>query len=659
MPIIPCQTKITCEGIDTPFSNFSSEAPDLFDFRAFAWTFWNPNFPLPPDLTGRDTGDLPIYWAEGCQTVCVSLTSQEEANVCARRQSYLCGRGNEGGDGVVPALFSNAAQTCSAICASGAPFSYTVPAGWFTTTSQSLSDQIARTYACAIANAQMICLSNLSQGCRNVAYAEFIAVTRGTGPFVFTLIGGTLPPGLTLAQFDSTSALLSGTPTTAGNFTFQVRARNSSGQQTARTYTVAILGITNFASAPTVTKGSAYSFQLAASGGTPPYVFSVAAGALPAGLTLSATGLISGTPTTAGTSSFVLEIHDATTGGARCQLVASLVTQNNAVCPTILTSFAVGSGRLAAYAPLTGEILHPNKIYATDNTANQFRYYDADSVTLLGTIPFGGVGWSPQSAAYAPGTDKLFMTVDDFGLGSWYIQIVNTATNVLGATIVDGASGALYGYYGMRYVSPLSKVLMLGSNGGSADTDALELNPATNAFTRFSVTVAPGGPSIEIATELDYCPDNGRYYVGTYVNDNLRSFLRSFNATTHVQQSAVDFGTDRINGVCWIADVSRLYVYTRNTGSGLAKVHVYNVTTDTVETVINLGNFGLSTSSRYWPNKGVLALPCGDTKIHFVDPVANTELCSLSQITNVDSFAIAGDNLWISGFGAALMNVYH
>src|ERR1019366_3163248 len=48
------------------------------------------------------------------------------------------------------------------------------------------------------------------------------------------------------------------------------------------------------------------------SGGTLPLTWTLAAGTLPASITLnSATGLISGTPTTAGTSSFTIQVTDA------------------------------------------------------------------------------------------------------------------------------------------------------------------------------------------------------------------------------------------------------------------------------------------------------------------------------------------------------------
>jgi Peptidase A4 family/Putative Ig domain len=67
---------------------------------------------------------------------------------------------------------------------------------------------------------------------------------------------------------------------------------------------------------PSASAGSPYSATLAATGGTAPYVWSISAGSLPPGLSLSTTGTITGTPTTVGQTSFSVLVTDATPAAA-------------------------------------------------------------------------------------------------------------------------------------------------------------------------------------------------------------------------------------------------------------------------------------------------------------------------------------------------------
>ena len=64
-------------------------------------------------------------------------------------------------------------------------------------------------------------------------------------------------------------------------------------------------------SLPGGTVNTAYNQTLAATGGTTPYTWTVSSGSLPAGLSLSPAGVITGTPTTAATSSFTVKLTDA------------------------------------------------------------------------------------------------------------------------------------------------------------------------------------------------------------------------------------------------------------------------------------------------------------------------------------------------------------
>jgi hypothetical protein len=72
---------------------------------------------------------------------------------------------------------------------------------------------------------------------------------------------------------------------------------------------------------------TAYTFTLMAAGGTPPYQWTLTMGALPAGLSLSATGEISGTPTAPGMSTFTVQVEDAAaaTATASTQLTLSVI----------------------------------------------------------------------------------------------------------------------------------------------------------------------------------------------------------------------------------------------------------------------------------------------------------------------------------------------
>src|SRR5207244_2708274 len=102
-------------------------------------------------------------------------------------------------------------------------------------------------------------------------------------------------------------------PTTAVTPNFNVRVDDGSMQTAARPLSILInpptLSITT-TSLAAGTVGTAYSQTLTATGGTPPFGWSLSTGSLPLGLTLSAAGVISGTPTTAGTPSFTVRVDD-------------------------------------------------------------------------------------------------------------------------------------------------------------------------------------------------------------------------------------------------------------------------------------------------------------------------------------------------------------
>jgi hypothetical protein len=152
------------------------------------------------------------------------------------------------------------------------------------------------------------------------AYSHQFQGDGGCGPalpYQYKMLSGALPPGLSL----SSSGLISGTPTLGGGWSFwvQLSDQNPPSQSwcrpgsAEREFSITILSGLNInqnALNPQATfLNEPYSFQLTANGGGS-QVWSLKSGSLPAGLALNSNGLVTGTPTTTGDFSFVVQVTD-------------------------------------------------------------------------------------------------------------------------------------------------------------------------------------------------------------------------------------------------------------------------------------------------------------------------------------------------------------
>ncbi|NIL97535.1 MAG: peptidase S8, partial [Planctomycetales bacterium] len=144
------------------------------------------------------------------------------------------------------------------------------------------------------------------------AYSQTLTASGGTPPLTWALApaSGPLPDGLSL----DTGGVISGIPTAAGTFNFTVRVTDTNGVFGDRALSILINPALVIATTtlPQATVGGGYSQTLVATGGTLPLSWSLApaSGPLPAGLSLSTDGVISGTPTTAGTFNFTVRVTD-------------------------------------------------------------------------------------------------------------------------------------------------------------------------------------------------------------------------------------------------------------------------------------------------------------------------------------------------------------
>ena len=157
----------------------------------------------------------------------------------------------------------------------------------------------------------VIAPSSLPNATAYVAYNQTLTASGGTAPYTFTQVPGTAPPaGITIGSNGS----LTGTVTALGTTNFSVKVTDNNNVATQVNYSLQVVAptiIVSPASLPSGEQGNAYSQTLSASGGTAPYIYAVTTGTLPGGMTLSSAGVLSGTPTGNGTSTFTLTATDA------------------------------------------------------------------------------------------------------------------------------------------------------------------------------------------------------------------------------------------------------------------------------------------------------------------------------------------------------------
>jgi hypothetical protein len=204
--------------------------------------------------------------------------------------------------GALPAGFtlSSAGVVSGVNCAAGNgsfPFSVRITSSTGTVADFTGSAQFSVQMTAGPGTACSLTLAALpTTGTVGVAYSGTAAITGGTAPYTWAVTGGSLPTGLSL---NTSTGAVTGTPTVAGTYSFTIRGTDSIGAAGLTNYTVTIAPVITVSptSLANGLQNLSYSQTVTATGGTAPYTFTVSAGTLPTGLSLSPTGVLSGVPT--------------------------------------------------------------------------------------------------------------------------------------------------------------------------------------------------------------------------------------------------------------------------------------------------------------------------------------------------------------------------
>ena len=329
------------------------------------------------------------------------------------------------------------------------------------------------------------------------AYSVQLTGSGGISPYTWTVASGTLPPCLSM----STGGLITGTVTAACAGTYSpVFTMTDSGTPTKLTATVT-LNMT-IAAAPaiaftgtmpaTATYNVAYAGSAAAGGGAGTLTYSLAGGALPAGVALNAsTGAVAGTPTAAGTFNFTVKAADAY-GDSNTQaysVVVSYPAMSITTAATLPTGYVGSNYTTTTLAATGGAGLATNYTWAVTG----------GSLPVGLTLSTAGViSGKPSGTA---GTSTFTVTVTDtvasLSSNSTFTIVVDAGVSVTTATTLP------VGYAGSNYSQALAATGGSGTgytwavSGGSTLPAGLSLStvgvlsgkPTAAGTSTFSITV--------------------------------------------------------------------------------------------------------------------------------------------------------------------------
>ena len=367
-------------------------------------------------------------------------------------------------------------------------------------------------------------------GWTNTVYGDTLTESGGTSPFTWSVSSGSLPAGISL----SADGNLSGTPTATGTSSFTVKVTDANGQSATEAASISIsAGVsTTFSAPPSAAVGGAYSDTLSAAGGTAPYTWSVNAGTLPAGITLSSAGVLSGTPTTTGSYPFTVNVTDANKGVATASITLVVTAALTLTFPAP-PSGVVGTAYTDTFTATSGTTPYTFSISA--GTLPAGLTLNASTGVVSGTPTTAGISSFTVKVTDAKSATATFATSITILSSMLTLAMTSSAaTAAPGGTVtytITATNSGQVALTGATFTDALSNVLDDASYNGDASATAGSVSFASPNLT-WTGNLAVGAAATITFSVTVTSPDTG--------NKTLASTITSATSSNNCASGSTD-----------------------------------------------------------------------------------------------------------------------